>query len=32
MITRNMHVWSHAIEQDKQLTAILRARLGLLKS
>jgi predicted nucleic acid-binding protein len=26
----NMDVWSHAIEQDKQLTAILRARLGLL--
>ncbi len=26
----NMHVWSHAIEQDKQLTAIFRARLGLL--
>ena len=26
----NMHVWSHEIEQDKQLTAILRARLGLL--
>lgn len=25
-----MHVWSHAIEQDKQLTAIFRARLGLL--
>ena len=27
----NMHVWSHAIEQDKQLTGILRARLRLLK-
>ena len=26
----NMHVWSHVIEQDKQLTGILRARLGLL--
>ena len=26
----NMHVWSHVIEQDKQLTAIFRARLGLL--
>jgi hypothetical protein len=26
----SMHVWSHAIEQDKQLTGILRARLGLL--
>jgi hypothetical protein len=26
----NMHVWSHAIEQDKQLTGILRARLRLL--
>jgi len=25
-----MHVWSHAIEQDKQLTGIFRARLGLL--
>jgi hypothetical protein len=26
----NMHVWSHVIEQDKQLTGIFRARLGLL--
>ena len=27
-----MHVWSHAIEQDKQLTGILRARLRLLSN
>ena len=27
-----MHVWSHAIEQDKQLTGIFRARLRLLSN
>jgi len=26
----NMHVWAHVVEQDKQLTIIFRARLGLL--
>ena len=25
-----MHVWDHVVEQDKQLTSIFRARLGLL--